>query len=359
MSGYGVFAEFYDRLTTDVAYGPWADYLLSLFERHGRERPETLLDLACGSGSLSLELAAGAWMSSGWTARRKCCLWPWPKAARENLELMFLEQDMRELDLFGTVSGAVCLLDSLNHITNTAGLAEVFRRLGLFIEPGGLLVFDANTPYKHREILGDNAFVLEEEDFLCVWRNRFIGRTCEVEMTLDFFVEEGGLYERLTRRGQGTRLFALHLGEAVERSRFRAAGRVRGAHCGAAGGDVSALGAGSGQPHVLLRGIKVFVTNRKRIVYTMSRVIRCLTTDATVMAMAIDATDMVAEAERIHHPSAVVTAALGRLLTASSLMGIMLKGKEDSVTLKLSGNGPAGTLMGRGRQPREYARLCR
>lgn len=58
MGGYGVFAEFYDRLTTDVDYGPWADYLLSLFEKHGRGRPETLLDLACGSGSLSLELAS-------------------------------------------------------------------------------------------------------------------------------------------------------------------------------------------------------------------------------------------------------------------------------------------------------------
>ena len=58
MGGYGVFAEFYDRLTTDVAYGSWADYLLSLFEKHGRGRPETLLDLACGSGSLSLELAS-------------------------------------------------------------------------------------------------------------------------------------------------------------------------------------------------------------------------------------------------------------------------------------------------------------
>ncbi len=77
----------------------------------------------------------------------------------------------------------------------------------------------------------------------------------------------------------------------------------------------------------------------------MSKAIRCLTTDATVMAMVIDSTDMVAEAERIHHPSAVVTAALGRLLTASSLMGIMLKGREDSVTLKVNGGGPAGTIM--------------
>ena len=198
MGGYGVFAEFYDRLTTDVAYGPWADYLLSLFENHGRGRPETLLDLACGSGSLSLELASRGVDVIGVDGSEDMLSLAMAKAARGDLELMFLEQDMRELDLFGTVSGAVCLLDSLNHITNTAGLAEVFRRLGLFIEPGGLLVFDANTPYKHREILGDNAFVFEEEDFLCVWRNRFIGRTCEVEMTLDFFAEEGGLYERMT-----------------------------------------------------------------------------------------------------------------------------------------------------------------
>lgn len=77
----------------------------------------------------------------------------------------------------------------------------------------------------------------------------------------------------------------------------------------------------------------------------MGKVIRCLTRDATVMAMAIDATDIVARAEQIHKPSAVVTAALGRLLTAASMMGIMLKGKDDSVTVKLTGGGPAGTVM--------------
>lgn len=116
-------------------------------------RPETLLDLACGSGSLSLELASRGVDVIGVDGSEDMLSLAMAKAARGDLELMFLEQDMRELDLFGTVSGAVCLLDSLNHITNTAGLAEVFRRLGLFIEPGGLLVFDANTPYKHREIL--------------------------------------------------------------------------------------------------------------------------------------------------------------------------------------------------------------
>ena len=77
----------------------------------------------------------------------------------------------------------------------------------------------------------------------------------------------------------------------------------------------------------------------------MSKAIRCLTTDAAVVAVAIDATDIVAQAEQIHHTSAVVTAALGRLLTAASLMGIMLKNTEDSVTLKVNGGGPVGQLI--------------
>ena len=77
----------------------------------------------------------------------------------------------------------------------------------------------------------------------------------------------------------------------------------------------------------------------------MNKAIRCLTRDATVMAMVIDSTDSVARAEQIHETSAVVTAALGRLLTAASMMGIMLKGEEDTLTLKLSGGGPAGTVM--------------
>lgn len=102
MGGYGVFAEFYDRLTTDVAYGPWADYLLSLFEKHGRGRPETLLDLACGSGSLSLELASRGVDVIGVDGSEDMLSLAMAKAALGNLELMFLEQDMRELDLFGT-----------------------------------------------------------------------------------------------------------------------------------------------------------------------------------------------------------------------------------------------------------------
>ncbi len=77
----------------------------------------------------------------------------------------------------------------------------------------------------------------------------------------------------------------------------------------------------------------------------MGKLIRCLTTDATVMAMVLDSTDMVARSEQIHNSSAVVTAAMGRLLTAASMMGVMLKGRDDSLTLKLNGGGPSGTVL--------------
>ncbi len=195
MSGYAAFSRFYDRLTTDVEYARRADYLLALFERH-RGHPRSLLDLACGSGSLTVELAARGVEMTGVDASEDMLALAAEKAEEAGVSALLLRQDMRELDLYGTVEGAVCVLDSLNHLLTTADLLRTFQRLGLFIEPDGLLIFDVNTPYKHREVLGDNAFVLEEEGLFCTWRNRLIERTCEVEILLDFFVEEGAHYTR-------------------------------------------------------------------------------------------------------------------------------------------------------------------
>lgn len=200
MNRYEDFSAFYDRLTTDVDYPARAAYLLELFARHGNGPLETVLDLACGSGSLSVELARRGMEVIGVDGSEGMLAKAMEKAADLPRPILFLEQDMRDLDLYGTVSGAVCALDSLNHLLSTEDLRRVFRRLRLFVEPGGLLIFDVNTPYKHRHVLGDNAFVFEEEDFLCVWRNRLIDRTCEVEMLLDFFVPDGeeDSYRRLT-----------------------------------------------------------------------------------------------------------------------------------------------------------------
>ncbi len=192
MSGYGDFSEFYDRLMQDVDYAARADYLLSLFEKHGT-KPTTVLDIACGSGSLCAELTRRGVDPVGVDASAAMLA----KAAEKAPDALLLCQDMREMDLYGTVDGAVCILDSLNHLCRTADVAKVFRRTRLFVEPGGLFIFDVNTPYKHREVLADRSFVAEEEDVLCVWRNCYLPRTGEVEILLDFFAEaEDGRYER-------------------------------------------------------------------------------------------------------------------------------------------------------------------
>ena len=192
MSGYRDFSEFYDQLMTDVDYAAYAAYLIALFEKHAAY-PKTVLDLACGSGSLSVELQKlgidpiGVDASEGMLAR----------AAEKLPNALLLCQDMRDLDLYGTVDGAVCTLDSLNHLSGTSDISQVFRRVRLFVEPGGLFIFDMNTPYKHREVLADRAFVTEEDGVVCTWRTRYIPRGQRVDMLLDFFAEEpDGRYER-------------------------------------------------------------------------------------------------------------------------------------------------------------------
>ncbi|MBR5540679.1 MAG: class I SAM-dependent methyltransferase [Clostridia bacterium] len=193
MSGYGDFSAFYDVLMTDVDYAARAEYLLRLFDRHGA-KPRSILDIACGSGSLLAELQKHGVDTIGVDGSDAMLM-----RAREKLgsEALLLEQDMCELDLYGTVDGAVCTLDSLNHLCRTEQIAEVFRRARLFVEPNGLLIFDVNTIYKHREVLGDTAFVAEQAGLMCVWRNHYLPRTHEVSMLLDFFVEEAdGSYTR-------------------------------------------------------------------------------------------------------------------------------------------------------------------
>lgn len=193
MSGYGDFSAFYDALMTDVDYAARADYLLRLFEYHG-VKPRSVLDIACGSGNLMVELQKRGVDTIGVDGSDTMLM-----RAREKLgaDALLLCQDMCDLDLYGTVDGAVCTLDSLNHLCRTEQLAEVFRRARLFVEPGGLFIFDVNTIYKHSKVLGDTAFVVEQPGLMCVWRNRYVQRTHEVCMLLDFFTEdEDGLYER-------------------------------------------------------------------------------------------------------------------------------------------------------------------
>jgi SAM-dependent methyltransferase len=119
------------------------------------------------------------------------------KKFNSNLPIQYLCQDMRNLDMFGTIDVTICALDSINHLESIDDVRRVFAKVSLFAEPDGLFLFDVNTPYKHQKILGNNTFTYETENVYCVWENTLNSATNEVKMNLEFFeLTENGLYER-------------------------------------------------------------------------------------------------------------------------------------------------------------------
>ncbi len=200
MSGYEAFAGFYDALTENVGYKTRGDYIRGLINEHG-VNGGLLLDLACGTGSLSVELARQGFEVIGVDESPAMLCEAQNKAYQNGVEILFLCQRMQALDLYGTVKAAVCTLDSLNHLIKEEDVRETFRRVSLFLEPGGVFVFDVNTVYKHRQVLGDNIFVYDTDDVYCVWQNRLDKKTDTVEITLDFFAKtEDCVYDRSGER---------------------------------------------------------------------------------------------------------------------------------------------------------------
>ena len=191
MAGYeAVFARYYDSLTADVDYRRQGEYLLGLAREFGG-RFRLVLDLACGTGSLSVELARLGAEVIGVDGSQEMLSCAVNKSQGADPAILYLCQDMEELDLYGTVDTAVCTLDSLNHLPGREALARVLRRLRLFIEPGGLFLFDMNTPYKHTHQLAGTTYVRETEEVYCVWQNTLDPRDNSVDIDLDFFVKGG------------------------------------------------------------------------------------------------------------------------------------------------------------------------
>ncbi len=165
---YEALAGEYDPLTRDVDYPAIADYLCGLLSERGIN-DGLLLDLACGTGTLSWELARRGYEVIGADASAEMLMIAQGKDdGSEKIPPVFIMQDMQTLDLYGTVRAAVCTLDGLNHLLTLDELREALHRLDLFIEPGGALIFDVNTPLKFARMDGQ-AYLDETEDVFCAW----------------------------------------------------------------------------------------------------------------------------------------------------------------------------------------------
>ena len=194
---YSTFAFYYDALTGNVDYRARADYLCRLLERLDHE-PDITLDLACGTGSLTLELARRGLDVYGVDGSLEMLSVAKQKASEAGLDVLFLCQRMQSIDLYGTVDTVVCSLDSINHLTTEKDVLAAFRRVSLFLAPGGYFIFDLNTPYKHREVLGDNVFIYDTDEVFCAWQNHFDPKTLRTHIVLDFFGRDGSIYHRAT-----------------------------------------------------------------------------------------------------------------------------------------------------------------
>ena len=197
MSSYDFLAGCYDRLTYDVDYSAWADYIEKHFTRRGLPG-KTVLDLACGTGSLTRELALRGYEIIGVDLSAEMLA----EAAEKNrgvspIEPIFLCQSMDKLDLYGTIDACVCCLDSVNYVTSPKQLQRAFERVHLFLMPGGLFLFDVNTPTKLQAMDGQ-VFLDETEDTYCVWRGEYSRRSkiCSYFMDIFRLDEETGLWER-------------------------------------------------------------------------------------------------------------------------------------------------------------------
>ena len=197
MSSYEFLAGCYDAFTYDVDYAAWADYIEKHFKRRGLPG-KTVLDLACGTGSLTRELALRGYEMIGVDLSPEML----SEAAEKNRDVgevppMFLCQPMEKLDLYGTIDACVCCLDSVNYVTDPKKLQKAFERVHLFLMPGGLFLFDVNTPEK-LEGLDGQVFLDETEDAYCVWRAEYSRRSRICSYFMDIFQlhPESGQWER-------------------------------------------------------------------------------------------------------------------------------------------------------------------
>lgn len=191
--GYDAIAEVYDRLNSELDYEAWADFFETMFDRFLEKRPELVLDLACGTGRMTRVLAERGYDMIGVDGSGEMLA----KAYGEGGGILYLLQDMRELELYGTVGATVCCLDSINYLLEEKDVGRVFSLVHNYLDPNGLFLFDVNSPYKFEHIYGDNAYILEDDTAYCGWQNEYDPETGICDFYLSIFEEQkNGSYVR-------------------------------------------------------------------------------------------------------------------------------------------------------------------
>ena len=195
---YDLLAPVYDEINKEVNYSRWADFIEKIIENNsGFEEQNLILDLGCGTGKMTLELARRGYDMTGVDNSSEMLDRASAEAADEGLNILWLLQDMREFELYGTVGVTVSCLDCMNHLTSSKDFKKCLSLVHNYLVPDGLFIFDLNGRGKFREVYADNSYVFETESSMCIWQNSYNDKSgiCNFYITL-FSESENGSYER-------------------------------------------------------------------------------------------------------------------------------------------------------------------
>ena len=200
MDAYTSFARVYDTFMDNIPYEEWAVYLTGLLNEYG-VNVGLVLDLGCGTGNMTELLAKEGYDMIGVDNAEEMLEIAMEKREKSGHDILYLLQDMREFELYGTVRAVVSVCDSVNYIDEEEDLTEVFRLVNNYLDPGGVFIFDFNTLYKYREILGDRTIAENREDCSFIWDNYYYEEERINEYELSIFIREK---ENLFRRYEET-----------------------------------------------------------------------------------------------------------------------------------------------------------
>lgn len=190
MRAYSSFSQVYDLFMDNVPYEEWSVYLTGLLKEYGIAEG-TVAELGCGTGKMTRLLAESGYDMIGVDNAEEMLEAARIKQTEEDgCDILYLLQDMRELELYGTVRAFVSVCDSMNYILEEDDLREVFRRVKQYLEPGGVFIFDLNTVYKYRELLGETTISENREESSFIWENYFYEENMVNEYDLTLFIRE-------------------------------------------------------------------------------------------------------------------------------------------------------------------------
>lgn len=200
MDAYTDFARVYDTFMDETPYREWCAFLVDILKEFGIER-ELVLELGCGTGSLTELLADAGFDMIGVDNSEEMLNIAMEKRERADREtdILYLCQDMREFELYGTVKAVVSVCDSLNYLLTEEDLLTTFRLVNNYLDPHGIFIFDFNTVYKYEEVIGDTTIAENREECSFIWENFYHEEEQINEYDLTIFVkEESEMFRRFT-----------------------------------------------------------------------------------------------------------------------------------------------------------------